>query len=72
MREAEPKIWVCVRSACQKYWFERYRPEPQGGTNFSGGTNNALQSVLVMIFITTISDVFAHASYKCPVNNCFQ
>ena len=25
-----------------------------------------------MIFITTITDVFAHASYKCPVNNCFE
>ena len=24
---------------------------------------------LVMIFIKTISDVFAHASYKCPVNS---
>ena len=23
-------------------------------------------------FITTTSDVFAHASYKCPVNNCFE
>ena len=27
---------------CQKYWFEGYRPKLQGGTNFSGGTNNVL------------------------------
>ena len=26
--------------------------------------------VLIMIFITAISHVFAHASYKCPVNSC--
>ena len=25
-----------------------------------------------MSFIKTISDVFEHASYKCPVNNCFE
>ena len=29
---------------CRKYWFEGYRPKPQGGTNFSGGTNNVLQT----------------------------
>ena len=29
---------------CRKYWFEGYRPKPQGGTNFSGGTNNVLQN----------------------------
>ena len=27
---------------------------------------------LVAIFIKTISDVFAHASYKCPVYSCFE
>ena len=25
-----------------------------------------------MIFIKTISEVFAHASYKCPVNSCLE
>ena len=28
---------------CRKYWFKGYHPKPQGGTNFSGGTNNVLQ-----------------------------
>ena len=27
---------------------------------------------LVAIFIKTISDVFAHASYKCPIYSCFE
>ena len=36
MRETE-----CV---CRKYWFEGYRPKPQGGTNFSRRTNNVLHA----------------------------
>ena len=36
------------------------------------GYSNFNNSARHDFFIKTMSDVFAHASYKCPVNSCFE
>ena len=38
MRETE---YLCAKP----FWFERYRPKPQEGTNFSRGTSNVHYSI---------------------------
>ena len=77
-------VYISFPAFIKLFWLAKVFPQTQvksnGPTQFCTTTANSKSKkvfwfrhrALVIIFITTISDVFAHASYKCPVNSYFE
>ena len=72
--------YICFPASTKMLHVSQTQGKNNGPAQFRTTTANSKSKrvfwfqhqALVTIFIPTISDVFAHASYKCPVNSCFE